>query len=311
MRYQFVRLFPAMSVLAVVSFALPTPAVAQIATAPVEPQERDAPNTWFTASYAHLFETDVNGLGGVEVSRHNFLALGGHRFELSDSVGLTTQGVYQLTDYDFDGAGGVLWDDIHQFNAVALFDYQINESWSLLGGGIFRLAAEGGADVDDSLSGGGVGGFLYHWGENKTNRVGLLVGALSEIEDNATILPLPILNWQFADSWKLRLGVTQIAAIGYGPELTWMLTDSLDLGLGASYQRRRFRLDRGDRVGEETSVPIYAKFGFHPSQHSVIELFAGVAVGGEVRQETKGGSKIFDKDVDPAATLGLRGQIRF
>ena len=44
---------------------------------------------------------------------------------------------------------------------------------------------------------------------------------------------------------------------------------------------------------------------------SALELMAGVATAGEVRLETKDGHKIFDKDTDASATIGLRGHIRF
>ena len=64
-------------------------------------------------------------------------------------------------------------------------------------------------------------------------------------------------------------------------------------------------------MGEESGFPIYAKLGFRPSEHSEIDLFAGVVAGGEVRLETSGGTKVFDRDFDPAATIGLRGMILF
>ena len=113
------------------------------------------------------------------------------------------------------------------------------------------------------------------------------------------------------DSWKFRLGVSQLGAVGYGPALSWMMTEDWELGFGASYQRRRYRTDAGSLVGDETSMPVYAKLGWHPTPESVLELMAGVAVAGEVRAETKGGSKIFDRDTDPTPTIGLRGHIRF
>ena len=34
-------------------------------------------------------------------------------------------------------------------------------------------------------------------------------------------------------------------------------------------------------------------------------------LAGEIRQETSRGTKIFNEDTDPSATIGLRGHIRF
>jgi hypothetical protein len=293
---------------AVAIAALPASALAQVMTPAVEPTASEDPSTWMSLSYAHLFETDIDGTN-MEVERESFLAVAGHRFELSDSVDLLTNASYQLSAYDFSGDAGFLWKDINQVTLMMLFDWELNERWSLLGGGLVRFAGEADADFDDSLTGGGVGGFQYRWNENL--QTGLLLGAMSQIEDDAAVVPLPLVNWKFAESWKFHLGVSQLGAVGYGPELSWMASEDWELALGASYQRRRFRLDVGDLVGEETSMPIYLKLGWHPTPQSALELMAGVAVAGEIRRETARGSKIFDKDTDPTATISLRGHIRF
>ncbi|MCH7645385.1 MAG: hypothetical protein IH974_11185 [Myxococcales bacterium] len=296
------------AVFAISIAALPASALAQVVTPAVEPQASEERNTWMSLSYAHLFETDLDNTS-VEVKRNSLLAIAGHRFALSDSVGLLTQAAYQLSAYDFSGDGGVLWKDINQVTTMMMIDWRLDEHWSVLGGGLFRFSGEAGADFGDSLTGGGFGGFQYTWSENL--RTGFLLGAMSQIEDDAAILPLPLVTWKFAESWMFRLGVSQLGAVGYGPELSWMGSEKWELGFGASYQSRRYRLDQGDLVGEETSMPIYARLGWHPTPSSILELMAGVAVAGEIRQETSRGSKIFNEDTDPSATISLRGNIRF
>ena len=39
------------------------PAMPQVDTPYVEPPAPDQPSSWFSVSYAHLFETDVDNLG--------------------------------------------------------------------------------------------------------------------------------------------------------------------------------------------------------------------------------------------------------
>jgi len=241
------------AVLVVAIVALSAPALAQVVTSAVEPQESGAPSSWLSLSYAHLFETDLDNTP-VEVDRNSLLAIAGHRFAMSDSSGLTMQAAYQLSSYDFSGDGGLLWDDIHQLTTMMMFDWKVGESWTLLAGGLFRFSVESGGDLGESLTGGGFGGFQYHWSENLMT--GVLFGVMSQIEDDAAVIPLPLLNWKFAESWKLRLGVSQLGAVGYGPELTWQVSEDWELGVGASYQKRRYRLDMADQVGEETSMPI-------------------------------------------------------
>jgi hypothetical protein len=308
---RFVRFAIALFALSIA--ALPGSALAQISTADVDLREPQDANTWATISYAYLFETDVDGnipgTSDVEMERDALLAAAGHRFELSDSVDLMTQVAYQLSSYNFNGDNNILWDDVNQVTLSMLFSWDLNERWSLLGGGLVRFSGESDADFEDSLTSGGFAGFQYRWNENL--ETGLLLGAMTEIEDSASVLPLPLVDWKFAKSWEFRLGVSQLGAVGYGPELTWYMSDEFDLALGASYQRRRFRMDQGGLVGEETSMPIYLKLGWHPTPQSVIELMAGAAVAGEIRQETVNGTKIFDHDTDPSAIVSLRGHIRF
>ena len=133
--------------------ALPASTFAQIATPAVEPRASEDPNSWASLSYAHLFETDIDDTP-VEVERESLLVIAGHRFELSDSVGLVTQAVYQLSAYDFSGDGGALWEDIHQLTVLTMIDWKLDERWSLLGGGLFRFSAESDADFGDALTGG-------------------------------------------------------------------------------------------------------------------------------------------------------------
>ena len=311
---------------------VPIAALAQIATPSVATPTADQ-DTWTSVSYAHLFEVDVDNGGGfpngVDVEREALLAIVGHRFKLSEDWSLITQGAYQLTSYNFtgDGKGNLpnrpppatsqaLWDEIHQLTLTALFNYRVNDKWSLFALGMYRFSAESGADFGDAMTGGGAGGFQYNWSENL--RTGLLVGALSQIKDSAAIVPLPLVTWKMSDSWQFDLGVQTLGAVGYGPEFTWTPNEEWELGLGASYQRRRYRIDgnansssNDDGIGDETSMPIFARVGWKPSPTITLDLMGGVAVAGEIRQETDSGSKVFNRDVDPAPILGFEAKFLF
>ena len=295
----------------------PSAALAQVVT-PVISTGEEEKDTWVAVSYQHMFKTDTDA-GPIEIEREAVLALAGHRFKLNENWGLLTQGAYQLTDYNFNndfflGSGGRLWGDIHQLTLAALLTYRMNDKWTLLGGGLFRMAGEGGADFGDALTGGGVGGFTYRASEDFTG--GLLIGAMSQIEGSASIIPLPLINWQMAEDWKFKLGIQQLGGVGYGPEVKWTASEEWDVALGLSYEKRRYRLDDGgaaldDGVGEETSIPLFARIGWNPSPSARIELTGGVAFGGEIRYGDHGGSKIFKEDYDPAPIVGLRGHFRF
>lgn len=294
----------------------PTASLAQIVTPVVSTGEHEK-DTWAAVSYQHMFRTNTDARNGgrtVKLEREAVLALVGHRFKLSDDWSLLTQGAYQLTDYNFQRDMGALWGDIHQLTLAALLTYRMNDRWTLLGGGLFRMAGEGGADFGDALTGGGVGGFMYQASEHFQG--GLLIGALSQIEGSAAVVPLPIINWQMSDDWRFKLGIQQLGGVGYGPDVQWTPSEEWDLGIGMSYEKRRYRLDDGggaavDGVGEETSIPLFARIGWNASPSARIELTGGVAFGGEIRYGDHGGTKIFKEDYDPAPIVGLRGQFRF
>ena len=51
-----------------------------------------------------------------------------------------------------------------------------------------------------------------------------------------------------------------------------------------------------DRVGHETRIPVYAKLDFAMTPRGKLELYTGVAAGGELRLENKHGKK-FEKRI--------------
>ena len=58
-------------------------------------------------------------------------------------------------------------------------------------------------------------------------------------------------------------------------------------------------------------MPVFLRIGWNPSETIDLDLMAGVAVSGEIRQETDSGNKVFNRDVDPAPMLGFEAKILF
>jgi hypothetical protein len=75
---------------------------------------------------------------------------------------------------------------------------------------------------------------------------------------------------------------------------------------GAAFQRRRFRLNTNDQVGQETLIPIYGKLALEVHPQGKIELLVGVAAGGELRLENKNGHKIRKEDYDATPMIGAQ-----
>ena len=141
---------------------------------------------------------------------------------------------------------------------------------------------------------------------------------MSQLEDDPGIIPVPMMRWHFAEPFTFKVGISPLGGrLGLGPELTWHLSKELDFGVGAQYQRRRFRLDdhgfAGTRkgIGEETGAPFYLRLTYRPIVPLSLEVFAGVVAAGELTIQDKNGNNTIDKGYDTTPALGLRGVYRF
>jgi len=168
----------------------------------------------------------------------------------------------------------------------------------------------GDAKIKDSVRGGGFVGFNYISSPDLS--LGILAGVMDQIEDDAEFIAFPFINWKFADAWKVQTGVFNLGSQnGVGAEIGWHVTSKVELVGGAQFQRRRFRLNGNSQVGQDTRIPIYGKLSFAMSPQAKLDLFAGLAAGGELRLENKNGKKLQEKDYDSTPMLGLKFKYAF
>ena len=281
------------------------------------------PPTFITLQYGHQFKTDVED-GGADMSRDNAFFMGGHRFALSEKTSLVAIGGYTLQAYNFRGSSSFYqWDDVHRMVLGGIIGHDLNEEWSLIGAVTYRTWGEGGADYADSITGGLFGGFDYHPDEDFS--IGLIVGFNSALEDSMSIVPVPTMNWKFAEDWRWKIGLVTVFDPGVGTEFSWQISEKVSLGTGITFQTRRYRLNDKGRVagvanpnrtddggiGEESAVPVFVNVRWQISKRAAVDALAGVAFAGNVRVENSTGGRIKDDDYDPAPFLGLKGQFLF
>ncbi len=276
----------------------------------------DGPKTWMGVHYAHQFEADVDN-STAEMERDSLQINVGHRIEMEDGVFLVGNLAYQGSYYDFSNGNDksqLLWSNIHQTTLMLGVGWTVGENWTLAVLAMGRSAGESGADFGDTLTGGAALAIDYSWSEDL--ELGAIIGVLSQLEDSAAFLPLPTIDWRFADGWRFQFGMVGMVYPGVGPQISYRM-EKWEFSLAGSFQKRRFRLDdRPDRetnegIGQEISFPIFARFAFAPSEYMNMGLMAGFAVGGELRSGADGGSKVFKNDYDTAAIFGLQVNLRF
>jgi hypothetical protein len=295
-----------------------------VTAAPAEAGQTDTNNmpVSVSAGLSQQFNADIdkNNGGKFSVSRFNAGAI--VPFRLNDDWKLSVGARYQLDSYQFDvpnsaspGRIPVTWDHINTYTISSILGWRASDNWSYYGGGIVKMSAESGASLGQGTTGGGLLGFNYKFDDTLTLGAGL--GVMSQIEENARVLPLITAKWKFADNWLLTAGLTDVATTGYGAEVKWLFSQEWDFGLGLQAHRSRFRIDGApagplkDGIGQESSSLIYLDGTWHPNDKLDITGFFGVACGGKLRVDNSSGDKQFESDYKSAGVLGVEATLRF
>jgi hypothetical protein len=224
---------------------------------------------------------------------------------------------YGADGYDFSGdrgmAGLVPWETVHTVRLGTPVRWGVGQEWTLFVIPTVRMAAESGAALGDSVSGGGFAGFSYRFGDRLT--IGPGVGAMTQIEDSPDIFPVLLIDWKITDRLRLETGRGLGATRGPGLILRWAVSDRWDLSLGGRYEKLRFRLDREgvapDGVGSDRSFPLFCGATYRFAPRAEASLVGGAALGGELRLEDENGNRIAEEDYGQAGFLGVAFNIRF
>ena len=268
--------------------------------------------------YVYQFQSDIDDDGGnFRVNR--LVADAGIAYALDYRRRLSFALGYGLSDYDFSGAEGFAglrpWRHVDTFGLSASAIWGIDQQWTVFIIPSLKFSAERGAALDQALSGGGFVGFSYRFSKRLT--IGPGIGVITQLEDDPSIFPVLIINWQITDRLTLETGRGLGATLGPGLSLSWKANDQLSLSVGGRFERLRFRLDDDgarrsiDGIGDDRSFPLFAGATYHFSPQVRASLVGGVKLGGEVRLEDKDGDLITKGDYKHAGFLGLTLNARF
>ncbi len=259
------------------------------------------------------FKSDIEGGGDLNVFRLQFGVIG--RAGLTRDLDLAVHIGYDVDLYDFSGTSALgidPWEDVHTFNVGALLSMDMSNDWTLFGGPVFQIAREDSADLDDSFIGGGVFGATYE--VNSSLTVGGGVGVVTQIEDDARLFPVIVLDWEISDTLRLT-SRTAGAAGRSGLELVYDFANDWEAAIGGSYEFRRFRLDDDGvapgGVGEEVSTPIRARLSRRMGDHVVLDFYAGVVTVSDIELADVHGIVLGVADVDPTGLLGFTVRLTF
>ena len=226
----------------------------------------------------HRFDADIDNHGG-EFNETRVSLSATREFKINDRWKLDPFLSYRFSAYDF--SQGEPWDEVHAARATVLLQYALNEKWAVFGGPTVGFAADDDTDFGEAFTFGGAVGAIYR--VNERLAIGAGVGVTTELEDNARIRPAIIVKWRINDHWSAESGYFEVAGSGGpGVEIRYHFNERWSLAGGAQYHETRFRLAdardpfrtgsrRFERVGEDTSLPVYLKAHWQANQNIGVE----------------------------------------
>lgn len=276
------------------------------------------PDPWrwsVDAGLLHQAETSLDTGGDVKVDR--FFARGGGSRKMGDDLRVGVSLGLGQDRYDFSGASGFggldPWERVRRVRLSAPVQYKVNDDWMLFGSPSLRFDAESDASLGDGQTIGLIAGASYRVSERLTLGPGL--GISSELEDDMSIFPLLIVDWEITDNLRLETGGHTAAMGGPGLQLRWTYSPAWEFAIGGRYEKRRFRLDdtgvAPGGVGEDKAVPVYGFARFSLSKDAELMVLAGARVAGSLRVENAAGQGISESDLSTAPFFGGSVRLRF
>ena len=273
-------------------------------------------STFIRGGYVYQFDTDMDNNNGSFTTDRLFIQPGityapDHRRSFSLAFG------YGYDGYDFKGENAFSaskpWDDIHSFRISTPIRLTKGQNWSFFIVPTLRIAGESGADLSDSLTGGGFAGFAYRFNERFS--IGPGIGIVTQIEDDTNVFPVLIINWKITDRLSFETGRGIGATLGPGISLNWKITEQLRFSFGGRYEKLRFRLDDNAEtpkgIGQDKSFPVFLGLTYKFRSAATLSLIGGIETGGELQLEDQDGNELEKQDYESAPFLGFSFSYRF
>ncbi len=317
------QLFTAVSVLATSTLCAYGQEVG--VTAAPAPAETNAPESTIASNlsggYVHFFDASFGSGTTGTVSENRLYASYKCGGDLNEDANWGLGFNYTGAWYNFSGAtpldpapGVEPWGAVTSLMISPALDVKINERWNAFGRVFVDFSGESNADAWNSTTGGGAIGASYSF--NKDLTLGLGVLGASQIEDNALVIPLLIVNWKISDA----LRVTNVAGpsaypTSNGLEIVWRMNEKFELSFGGRWELDRFRLDddatNPNGVGQDQGLPIWIRGTFFATKNARIDLLGGVRIGSEFNLYDQNGNGLTSSDVDAQPFLGVFASFAF
>jgi len=283
------------------------------------PAEAAAPQAELSFFGMHLFSADFeNSTSDVSVT--------GGGAGLDFSIPVTERGTLSISagaeywNYDFSNGNAFfplanatvppVWEEVYIGTIGASWRNQLDDNWGYSIGFEITSAGEPGADFSDTLTYGGFVGLSYAF--DRDLLVGFGIGVQTQLEDDALIVPVPIVRWQIDDQWSLTS--KRVGNLG-GIALNYAASDSITLSLLGGYERNDFRLDDegpvADGVGRHSGIPIVLNVAWQASPQISLNAWGGYFFSQEYELIDSDENTVAEPDADSSALVGIGATFTF
>ena len=225
---------------------------------------------------------------------------------------------YQFESFNFDGFADDPWSDLNRTKIALVAKQDLTSSWSWIALAFVEADNENGADFNESITGGAVGLALYRFSD--TLKFGLGLRVSGNLEDDVSIIPIPIIDWDFAENWTFTTTPPDGFSVGPGVSVRWEGLDDLSLSLVYQYQSDSHRLadsaptgfeNRINGVGEFRQSRVAVVATYHFTEHLSLTGHAGLTFGGEIELNDDEGETLEKNDFDSSLVFGFEGSWNF
>jgi outer membrane receptor protein involved in Fe transport len=267
-------------------------------------------------AFSHQFDTGIDNNGGTFSVDRLFLQ-GGVAYTTKTNLMVSVNLGYGYDGYNFSGETGFAalrpWKDIDTFRVSTPILWGLDHTWTVFVIPSARFAGESGVDLGDGAHGGLFLGAAYRVGRRLT--IGPGIGVVTQIEADASVFPVLLIDWKITDSLSLGTGRGLGATLGPGLFLNWAASDRWRVALGGRYEKFRFRLNEDgiapNGVGEDFSLPILAGIVYRLAPQIQASLMGGVELEGTLQLDDEKGNEIAKEDYDTAGFAGFMLSVRF
>lgn len=221
----------------------------------------------------------------------------------------------ERSDFDFDDAsplalsGEEPWGELWQHTVSVSGRYAYSDRWSILAGAAINSGGESGAELGDTMTYSGYAAAMYAFSPKL--QVGAGLGVQTRLEDDVRILPLPFVQFVYAITPRLVLGVGAPLAVS----LTYTPNERVNFVLRVDWVINEYRLADDNRLPDgvltETRLPIALDMSFKATPNLELTATVGVQAYSRFELDDHRGDDFEEADVNPAVMVGASLRYRF